>query len=228
MGRKRSEQIPPYISYRSFRNFLAELKARGLPSRIDRSVMAHKSGTLQSQLLIALRFLGLIREQGQPTEYLRALVEGDEKQARSAMAQVLRSSYSFILRDEVGLESATSHQAEELFQRTGASGETVRRCLAFFMAAARYSGLPVSPYIQPHRKKRSARAKRPEPSPAPKSPPDRLPAADSQWLRLSSGGNVSLEFSVNLFELDPKDREFVFGLIDLFREYRQESESKDV
>ena len=57
---ERKNPIPPYVAYRTFRNFLVQLEKQGLPGRIDRSVLSHKSGTVQSQLLLALEFLGLI------------------------------------------------------------------------------------------------------------------------------------------------------------------------
>ena len=66
--------VPPYVSYRTFRNFL-ELLKEGLPSRIDRSVWGPRySGTTGQQLMTALKSLRLITDNGVPTQKLEELV----------------------------------------------------------------------------------------------------------------------------------------------------------
>jgi len=224
MGRKQSEQIPPYISYRTFSNFLTDLRSRGIPSRIDRSVMSHKSGTVQSQLLLALHYLGLVKASGHPTERLSRLVETEGTKRKEVVGEMIQSSYEFAFDQSFGLETATSNQAQEVFEKTGASGETVRRCIAFFLAAAKEGGIPVSPYIKPHGRRRSASRKKgtahhkpPEAAPSP------LPASqrgeESREVHLRSGGTLRLELSIDLFDLDQRDRDFIFKLIDQLKEY---------
>jgi hypothetical protein len=223
MNKKKSSTLPPYISYRTFSHFLDELRARGLPSRIDRSVMAHKSGTIQSQLLLTLNYLGLLRGSGQPTDSLKQLIENEDQPKQEVLRGILKTSYGFFFKSEIGLQTATSDQAEELFQKTGASGETVRRCLAFFLAAAKDSGIPVSDYIKPHKRRRSA-ARKTKTS----RPPGEEEAGvmgdlglngDFKKVNLKSGGSVKLELAVDMFELDDTDREFIFGLIDRVKQY---------
>lgn len=228
MGAAReSRQIPPYISYRSFNNFLDELKSRGIPSRIDRSVMSHKSGTIQSQLLLALGYLRLVTTSGQPTQHLKELLEFGGEERKSVLREILKRSYAFVFDSRFGLETATSHQAEELFQRTGASGETVRRCIAFFLAAAKETGVPVSPYIQPHGRKKAAPRKR-ERSAEEIEPVIKTPLhpsderVDAKEVHLKSGGILKLELYLNVFDLDERDREFVFRLIDQLQEYEKD------
>ena len=223
-----SDPIPPYIAYRTFSNFLRELRARGLPARIDRSVMAHKSGTVQSQLLLALRYLGLIKESGQPTQRLKRLLESDHPERRAVLHEALEASYSFVFSPGFGLETATSHQAEELFERTGASGETVRRCLSFFLAAAKESGISVSPYIKPHQRRKSGSRKRVPVNTGPTKSVPSSPAVESEAkkIRLKSGGSLRLELSDKVFDLDERDREFVFRLIDQLKDHEKEEEEE--
>ena len=224
--KERSAALPPYISYRTFSNFLNELRARGLPSRIDRSVMAHKSGTIQSQLLLTLNYLGLLRRSGQPTDKLKQLIESQDRQRQEVLRGILKTSYGFVFDSDIGLQTATSDQAEELFQKTGASGETVRRCIAFFLASAKDSGIPISDYIKPHKRRRSAGRK----TKIGRSQDAELTSLVENWgltgqlkkLNLNSGGSVKLELSVDMFELDDRDREFVFGLVDRVKEYEQQ------
>ena len=224
MARPASDKIPPYVSYRTLTNLLAEFQAQGIPSRIDRSLMAHKSGTVQSQLLLALKYLGLMKGSGHPTERLRTLVDTEGSRRKALLERILRDSYDFVFSSGFDLETATSNQAEELFQSTGASGETVRRSIGFFLAAAREAGIPCSPYIKPHRKTKSSTRKKTlsEEEATPTVDPTHPLSKDeneSKRLQLRSGGRVALELSLNVFELDKTDREFVFRLIDLLNDY---------
>ena len=228
MGRKKSDQIPPYISYRTFSNFLTDLRSRGIPSRVDRSVMSHKSGTVQSQLLLALHYLGLVKPSGHPTPRLSKLVEAEGAERKEVVREMIRSSYDFAFDRSFGLGTATSNQAQEVFEKTGASGETVRRCIAFFLAAAKDGGIPVSPYIMPHGRRRSASRKK---GGSPQKPPEAAPSPpstsnqgdESREVHLESGGTLKLELSVDLFDLNQRDRDFIFKLIDQFKEYEGET-----
>src|SRR5262245_51299380 len=60
---------PPYLAYRTLKNFLDALK-KGIPGRIDRSVLSNLSGGAQSMLIGALRFFALIEADGTPTDTL--------------------------------------------------------------------------------------------------------------------------------------------------------------
>ncbi len=226
MPNKTACALPPYISYRTFSNFLNELRAQGLPSRNDRSVMAHKTGTIQSQLLLTLNYLGLLRASGQPTDKLKQLIESEGQERQGLLRGILKTSYGFIFSSNIGLETATLDQAEELFHNTGASGETVRRSIAFFLAAARDSGIPVSGYIKPHKRRRSPARKARIDAPGDGESTGLTPTlglgGDSRKVNLKSGGSLKLELAVDVFELDDRDREFVFGLVDQVKQYERE------
>lgn len=226
MVRPASDKIPPYVSYRTLTNLLGEFQAQGVPSRIDRSVLAHKSGTVQSQLLLALKYLGLIKGSGHPTEKLEVLVHSEGAPRKALLEEILRDSYDFLFASGFDLKTASADQAEELFQSRGASGETVRRCIAFLLAAAREAGVPCSAYIKPHRKTKSSARKKPSSQQEMTSATRRADALSnaeqkSRTLQLRSGGHLTLELSFNIFELDQTDREFVFGLIDLLSNYSE-------
>ena len=72
--RAKSTGTPPYTSYRTFKTFIQDLHEHGVPSRIDRSVLTRFSGVVGTQLMHALRFLGLIEDHGHPTQRLKELV----------------------------------------------------------------------------------------------------------------------------------------------------------
>lgn len=150
-----TKAVPAYVPYRSFRNFIDGLK-QGIPSRIDRSVMASMSGALQSQLTAALRFLGLISPNGLPGEFLPKLVNSEGPERVRVLRDILHASYPFLFRG-FDLKTATPRMVEEQFSAAGASGGTIAKCLSFFMAAAKEAEIPVSPHLKNARGTRTTR-----------------------------------------------------------------------
>ena len=225
----RKNPIPPYVAYRTCRNFLVQLEKQGLPGRIDRSVLAHKSGTVQSQLLLALRFLGLIHKSGKPTEDLKRLLTGSQRERMAHFKSLLERSYPFVFGSGFDVETATSDQTEELFRRTGASGETLRRCISFFVSAARESGIPVSSYIKPHRGKkpasRSSGPDEPKPGTTASLPRPAPSATTRKVVPLRGGGTLTLYLDVDLFDLAAEDRKLIFSLIDKIQVFEEQDDS---
>lgn len=149
--------VPPYVPYRSFRNFVDSLK-QGIPARIDRSVMSSMSGALQSQLTTTLRYLGLIKPTGQPTEALVKLVNSEGPERAKAMREIVTTSYPFLL-ESFDLKSATPRMVEEQFAEMGASGGTLNKCMLFFLAAAKDAEIEVSPHLKNSRGPRIQRSR---------------------------------------------------------------------
>ena len=88
--------LPPYVSYRTFRNFIDELQM-GIPARIDRSYWGERySGSTGTQLMTALRFLGLINGGGVPTTRLRQLVSAAGAQRPEVLKQIARTAFDFL------------------------------------------------------------------------------------------------------------------------------------
>lgn len=139
--------IPPYLSYKTFRSFVESLKV-GIPGRIDRSVLSSLSGANQSWLLGALRFLDLTTADGKPTDRLRRLVESEGAERQKRLQELTRSAYPTLFRDGFHLSTATPRQLEEAFAALGPSGDTVRRCVTFFVGLAKDAELQVSPHIK--------------------------------------------------------------------------------
>jgi uncharacterized protein DUF5343 len=144
--------VPPYISYRTFSGFMDRLR-KGVPSRVDRSVMSSLSGSNQSQLMAALSYLQLISPKGAPTEKLAALVDPEGDKSQKAMRQILLASYPFLFKG-FDLQKATFDELTGQLASAGASGDTVRKCVAFFLAAAKYAGLQISPFVTSRRRLR--------------------------------------------------------------------------
>jgi hypothetical protein len=144
-GRK---HLPPYVSYRTFRNFVERLQQR-LPSRIDRSYWGDLlSGSTGTQLMAALRFLNLIDANGKPMEKLKPLVAAKGAQRNQLLQEILYEAFNFVLNSSLELESATYLQIDEAFHNTyHLTGDVSRKCVKFFIAMAIDAGLPISPFI---------------------------------------------------------------------------------
>lgn len=138
-------QIPPYVPYRTFRNFTDQLR-EGIPARIDRSVWgARYSGSSGIQLMTALKVLELVDEDGRPTPALEELVlaEGDER--RAVLTSILERHYVPIFK--LDLERSTKAQITEAFKIYGAREGVLRKCENFFVQAAQDAGIELSQYI---------------------------------------------------------------------------------
>ncbi len=153
--RARSAGTPPYTSYRTFRTFIDDLREHGVPSRIDRSVLTRFSGVVGSQLMHALRFLGLIEDDGRPTPRLRELVDahGAAHWPETLLA-LLRDEYAPIF--AIDLESATPSHFNGAFRKAfPAADAVVQKCVTFFLYAANDAGVKISARILKGRKPRS-------------------------------------------------------------------------
>ncbi|HJX12269.1 MAG TPA: DUF5343 domain-containing protein [Dehalococcoidales bacterium] len=145
---KGHKHLPPYVSYRTFRNFIDRLQQR-MPSRIDRSYWSEMlSGSTGTQLMAALKFLGLIDTNGKPAERLSALVAARGEPRTALLREVVSSAFGFVLNGSLDLESATYSQLEEVFHLTFQLTHDVnRKCVKFFTALAGDAGMTLSPFI---------------------------------------------------------------------------------
>jgi len=144
-GRKR---LPPYVSYRTFLNFMERLE-QGMPARIDRSYWSDRlAGSTGTQLMAALRFLGLVDADGVPTSQLRQLVSASGEKRTELLRQIATESYNFVLGGSFDFHIATYAQLEEVFHRNFELADDVnRKCIKFFVALASDAGIPLSPFI---------------------------------------------------------------------------------
>ncbi len=163
---------PPYGSFRTLMNLVTKMED-GLPSRIDRSYMSNLPGSTQSQLLAGMRSLGLIDGSGYPSDTLKRMV-ANPGEREAIIGDLVRSHYAPAL-DNLGL-NATQAQLEEVFSSWGVTGSTRRKAIAFFIAAAKFAEVPISPHFKTPRvqssAKRTTRARRDTGFPASPAPDD--------------------------------------------------------
>lgn len=201
---------PPYTAYQSIKTLSRDLKANGLPSRIDRSILRNFSGSVGGQVLTALKFLGLINGDSRPTEKMTALVKSyDTDTWPGALARVIREAYEPIF--SLDLEKATPSEFNECFKKAFPAPDAVlRKCITFFLNAARDAQIPVSDYIMKNKKPRMAAAKKRSAKPAQKKDVE------------SQRRNKDPDENPPLSDKSPKPLEY--QLLDLIRADMDESE----
>lgn len=143
-----SQRIPPYVPYRTFINFLDGLKV-GVPSHIDKSVLASYSGAMQSWLKASLRAMKLIDLQGVPQDPLYDLARAEGAPRKALLKELFEATYDPI-RKLVELETTTPAKLESAFNQLGASGETVKKCISFLTAMGKDAGVELSPHLLKH------------------------------------------------------------------------------
>lgn len=147
MGNGKSRKpLPPYVSYRTFRNFIDGLQL-GIPARIDRSYWGERySGSSGTQLMTALRFLGLIDGYGTPMPRLEQLVSARGSQRSDILKQMGFGAYDFLVDKSLDPQVATYAQLEKAFYNTYlVTGDVARKCIKFFIDLESDAGIPLSP-----------------------------------------------------------------------------------
>lgn len=148
VSEKDRKSLPPYVSYRTFRNFIDGLQL-GIPARIDRSYWGERySGSSGTQLMTALRFLALIDSSGVPTTRLRQLVSANGAQRADVLKQIGYSAFDFLSERSLDPQVATYAQLEEAFYNSyQVSGDVARKCIKFFISLESDAGVPLSLFI---------------------------------------------------------------------------------
>ena len=152
---------PPYVSFRTVLNIIERMADDIIPPQIDRSYLSNLSGGYQGQVLAAFRWLGLIDEEGRVQDRLIGLVK-NAGERRERFAEILREKYPEAI--ALGDQNATQGQLDELFRKTGITRATVVKAVKFYLHAAEFAGIAVSPLFKPSSSqegKRSSPGRRP-------------------------------------------------------------------
>lgn len=199
-----TRRTPPYISYTTFRNVLGNFREIGIPPSIDKSAFPTLSGGVQSQVLLALRSLGLIDGEDKPTVRLQEIVAAFETDAYAdALEVILRDVYPYIFK--LDLMTATPGMFAEAFKNNlTAKEEVLRKCRTFFLNAAKDTEIKIGERIEkasfPRRRTSSSRKSRTKnggdkdntpPDPSDRQPPSsgsvveklltKFPDFDPEW-----------------------------------------------
>jgi hypothetical protein len=165
---------PPYVSFTMLLNVIERMNTEGVPARVDRSYLGSTSGTTKAQFLAAAKGLGLLDSDLKPTGVLQALVSTPE-QRPGIVRELLTRFYPKVV--ALGT-NATQQQLEETFREAyDINGSTVRKAISFYLAAARFAKVELSPHFTAPRTggatpgKRRPRSKTSASLPPPPPPP---------------------------------------------------------
>jgi hypothetical protein len=226
--------LPPYMPYKSLGTFFDHLRAIGIPSHIDRSVMASMSGAMQSWLKATLRYLRLIDAEDVPQPRLVKLVQAQGDERKVLLLELFNESYGF-LNGKIELKNTTPQKLRAAIVELGAQGETVEKIMAFMIAMAKDAGVPLSKLLTT----RAPSVRRPRPKPTvsrdthdepdhdddgDENDQDAAGAAMKTITLPNSGGTLTLSGNLNLFALVGAERDLVFALIDTMRKFEEAQE----
>ena len=129
---------PPYFAFKTLTNMLAQMEEHGPPNRVDRSFLTGMSGAGQTQFIHGLKSLGLIDKDANVQPQLSDLVaRPDDRPA--LIGQMVRDRYPEAV--ELGKGNATTGELLEVFKNSyGVQGDTARKAISFYLAAAKYAG----------------------------------------------------------------------------------------
>lgn len=235
-GEKGTVGAPPYGVFATFKNAIEQL-AQGVPNQIDRTVFPGMSWNSQTQLLAGLKFFGLIEEGGKPQGSLHALAVTDEAKRKGYLQKLVRERYAPLFALDL-MKTTPAELDQRVTETYGITGDTRLKAVRFFLTALAYLQIPVSPLLTrtrggnstPGRKRRSSvRPKQPQTqSTAPEVSPLSGPSSPgtTRVVALASGGTLTISASLDLFKLSPKDRNFVFALIDQLEKYESDSSAE--
>jgi hypothetical protein len=222
----------PYVPFKSFMTALDYLR-QGLPHLLDRSAWPTFSGGLAGQMLATFKFLRLVEaEDYGVTPLLQRAVDPDRR--KDAIREAMHEGYKELI--EMDLSRATPKQlADILGELYNVTGATHKKAMTFFLHAAKYIDLPLSPAITRKTRSSGPRRRRAPVSDAVaqfvgetlEAPGEaavpRQQAGSSKTIALSGGGQATVSFNVDVWSMTTEDQTFVFGLIKTMNEYEKKS-----
>jgi hypothetical protein len=217
-----NKRAPAYLPFKTFLSALDRL-AQGMPHEVNKECFPTYSGVMQGQIIGALRFFNLIDDSGVPKGSALEQLALQKSIARRKvnLLPLVRTAYSDLMKlDPARL---TPSKFDSAFESYGISGETKRRAKTFFIHAAQFVGLELSPLLT--RRTRASSAKRKnlqhqnnDPSILSK---EKFTQINEEAITIQLSGDVTLTIILagRLTRLSKEDREFAFGIIDSVNAY---------
>jgi hypothetical protein len=234
-------------AYVPFKTFIAVLESFSsfLPDQIHPTMWPSYSGGIKSQLLGALRFFALIDEDNRPTDALHRLKDADPQQRPALFRAVMKAAYGTLM--SVDLTKATPGSFDAEMRKFGQEGDTHRKAASFFLQAAKWSGLPLSPLLTKKGSLSGSRRRKAAPNgtnraagritDAPVVLPDNEDAIENSLkmvapgvkkvMHLDNNAVLTLTIDRNFGELPSKQRRFVNELIDRIEEFSDQCMAED-
>jgi hypothetical protein len=220
----KTPRIPPYLPFKTFLNSLDAL-SQGVPPKLDRSVWKSQSGFNQGLIMSAYRYFHLVTEKDDSTQDLAILAQHPEKRP-TKMKELVEREYFFIL-EQSDITKATMKMVEDAFGDVySITGDTRQKAISFFLKAAKFADLALSPYLITQLRESSKRPRRTKTrNGEPGAPQPATPAVQGtsvHKVQLASGGQLTIAISANPFTMPAEDRTFFFSLVDMLQKYGEQ------
>lgn len=144
---------PPFLPFVTLQGTIHVFSEKGVPSLIDKRTFSTASGSMQVEIIRALKFLGLVDASGHPSEKLTAIAAAEaatgamSEDYRAELRAILIAAYQPIMK--LDLATITEHHLRDEFARAyGLSGESSKKAMTFFLKAAQKAGMTISPWIK--------------------------------------------------------------------------------
>lgn len=148
MSDKSPQPSPPYATFPSFLNFVNKLRETQVPSRIDPSVFGNASGSLSYSIISALKSLKLINAEGHPSNEFIHFVQSGDDERKPLFQAILKAGYPTLWSGALNLGTTTAGQFDEhIRSEYDVKGSTVDKVATFFIQAAKFAELPISPHL---------------------------------------------------------------------------------
>jgi len=134
----------PYLPWKTFVSVLESL-AKFLPDQVHTSMWPTYAGGVKSQIIATLSFLKLIEANGTPTPLLKKIVGADKTTWPSLIKEALAGSYTSLMACDLTKATPGSFDAE--MRKFGQEGDTHRKAASFFLQAAKFANVPLSPLL---------------------------------------------------------------------------------
>jgi hypothetical protein len=138
----------PYVAFDGVLSEVDRMDRGGIPDRFDRKYLADKADGTQFQYRQGFRDLGLTTDEDHPTPLLATLVDANQTDRRELLGKIMSDRYPEL----TGLppDASMDDFFTVLIEQYGVNSDQQRRkMLTFFVKAADYAGLPISPGIRP-------------------------------------------------------------------------------
>jgi hypothetical protein len=220
-----SKRIPPYLAFKTFLNSLDAL-SQGVPPKLDRSLWKGQSGINQGLIMSAYRYFGLVNANDESTPDLALLAQHPEKRP-AKLRDMIKDQYMLVL-EKGDITKSTMKMLEDAFGAVySVQGDTKQKAITFFLKAAKFADMPLSPYLLTQLREAAKKPRRTKPrqngddEPIPQ-PSTLAQGISSHKVQLLSGGQLTITISANPFTMPAEDRSFFFSVVDMLQKYAAE------
>jgi len=198
----------PFVAFNGVLSEIDRMGDGGIPDKFDKKYLADKADGTQFQYRQAFRYLGLTTTEDRPTQLLEDMVTANQTDRRGLLGKIMSDRYPEL----TGLppDASKNDFFAVLEGQYGVASDVQRRkMLTFFVAAADYAELPISPGIRPTKARTGSRksgvsrgagtsASR-SANVTPRALDDR--PAERREISLGDAGSVSIDVNVRWLDL---------------------------